>query len=103
MLMMTRDHSKHRLVIFLLWLGLSVVNGGEDNSGPDCLTDTHIQCGELIVWNETRSPSSTILQLKFPERFDASAGWSVHLSTCHEVTTASTTIKVKRLSQDRES
>jgi len=82
------------LVFLLLTAATLRVNGGEKDAVVECTTDTHVQCGELIMWNETRSPASTVLQLEFPDHFEAGAGWSVHLSTCHELTTASTTIKL---------
>jgi hypothetical protein len=76
------------------------VSGGINELFPtvdDCLADSHIQCGELVVWEDTKSPASTILQLKFPRHVDVTAGWSVSLSTRHQNTTSSTTIKVSNI------
>jgi len=70
---------------------------GQDSSNAEtqCGHDTHIGCGELVVWNDTQSPASTVLLLQFPEGFAARAGsdWSVHLSTCHSHTSAATTVR----------
>jgi hypothetical protein len=59
----------------------------------DCLHDTHIECGELVTWNDTATPSSTVLEITFPT-VQIGANWSVHLTTCHERTSASTTLKL---------
>ena len=83
--------------ILVLALALSALAPGADTAlpagGPGCLHDTHVECGELVTWNDTASPASTILELSFPVGFDARSG-AVRLSTCHKGTTASTTLKL---------
>ena len=82
----------------LRWLALALVASSLGPSavgleGGSCSHDTHIECGELVVWNDTQTPASVVLQLRFPPDFSHDS-WSVQLSTCHEGTSASTTVRL---------
>ena len=60
----------------------------------DCnAEDTHISCGELVVFNDTRSPASTVFRIALPESLLRSS-YTFYASTCHKETTGHTTVKL---------
>ena len=73
---------------FLLSLLLLTVFAGECDE-PDS-THTHLDCGELLMWEDHRSPASTVIKLALPESL-AMSPFSLYISTCHEETTGSST------------
>ena len=76
---------------FLLSLLLLTVFAGECDE-PDS-THTHLDCGELLMWEDHRSPASTVIKLALPESL-AMSPFSLYISTCHEETTGHTTVKL---------
>jgi hypothetical protein len=81
---------KIRALIYPLVLVMCQLYYGTE--GTTCQHDSYLRCGEQLLWNDTLNPSSAVLEIRLPTSLPYR--WSAYLSTCHENTTASTSIKL---------